>query len=1063
MTERFQQIEHLYHRARQLEESEWAAFLDVACYEDEGLRREIDSLLVYSKHSASFLEFPALNTLAQAMAREQSPKQADQTTTDGTQNFKPSTIITSYEIVSHVATGGMGVVYKARDTRLGRVVALKFLPEHFSQDRWALSRFHREARTVSSLNHPNICTLYEVGEHEGRPFMVMEHLDGETLEALIASGPLDTERLVDLAVEIAEALDAAHSEGIIHRDIKPANIFVTRRGHAKILDFGVAKLESSSGGEPDPSACEDLAHEGTAGSGPYLVEAGDQKLTLRGTALGTISYMSPEQARGEELDARSDLFSFGEVLYEMATAHQAFSGTTKAEVFEALLGGQPKPLVELNPALPSALERIIRKALEKDRDRRYHSAKEMLDDLEALSASDSTHRERRRALWSVLIVCAMSLVISTSAYLYHLRRLPPRLTDKDTVLLTDFTNHTGDSVWDDTLKQWLRVELDQSPYLNIIPDQNMTRLLRYAGRSPNERVTPELGLELCQRAASKAMLVGSIANVGRHYVIELKAVNCENEEPLAEEQKEAKTQEEVLTKLHDAGVSMRSKLGESLASIKRYDTPLEQATTPSLAALEAYTEALKAIRSRGDNEAVPWLKRAVALDPDFAMAYAHLGTTYSNLDDAAMAAENIRKAYQLRDRVTERERFFIDSSYYISTGELSKETEVYEQWKQAYPRDRLPYEELAYCYGYLGQYDRAVAGYRKALELDPGDVVNYVDLASTYITLDRLDEADGVLRELQRRNFEHEYVPLLSYLLAFMRDDQLEIGRLVSSATSNPASEDIIFAAQSDTEAFHGRLGKARDFLAQAIHSALQNGASGRAPEWQAHAALWEAELGNSARARRDATTALAMDGGKDVGAVAALALARAGDAARAEILARDLSRQAPSNMRMDSYWLPSIRAAIEIDRRNPARAIHVLQIAEPYEFGGDPITSDTLYPVYLRGQAYLMEGNGKGAVAEFEKILQHRGRTANGVIAALAHLELGRAYALSSDVSKARSAYQDFMALWKDADPGALPLRQATTEYARMRTDKSGKAGGRSYAKFPLAPLPGGKNALPR
>jgi tetratricopeptide (TPR) repeat protein len=415
----------------------------------------------------------------------------------------------------------------------------------------------------------------------------------------------------------------------------------------------------------------------------------------------------------------------------------------------------------------------------------------------------------------------------------------------------------------------------------------------------------------------------------------------------------------------------------------------------------------------------------------------------------------IRKAYQLRDRVTERERFFIDSSYYhIATGELSKEVEVYEQWKQAYPRDRLPYELLAYCDGDLGQYEKAAAGFRKALELEPGDVVNYVDLASTYITLDQLDEADAVLHELRTRNLEHEYVPLLSYLLAFMRDDRQEIERLVSSATSNPASEDIIFAAQSDTEAFHGRVRKARDFLAQAIHSALQNGATARASEWLAHAALWEAELGNSARARREATNALTMTKGKDVEAVAALALARAGDAARTEILVRDLNRRAPFNMRMESYWLPSIRAAIEIDRKNPARAIRLLQIAEPYQFGGDPITLDTLYPVYLRAQAYLMEGDGKRAAAECQKILGRRGRAVNGVIAALAYLELGRAYELSLDIPKAQSSYHDFLALWKDADPDAMLVRQTRAEYSRM-TEKTGKASRLSYENFSLPLVP--------
>ncbi len=1028
MSERLRQIERLYHATLEHDESEWKSFLAEACAGDDALRREVESLLEYSKDSTGFIESPAIEAVAKALANEVVPQRERRQ--DKAENLAGTTI-SHYEVLSHLATGGMGVVYKAKDTRLGRIVALKFLPEHFADDANALSRFDREVRSASALNHPNICTIYEVAEHEGRPYMAMEYLDGQTLNDLIAGRPLGIDRVLQLGIEIADGLEAAHAEGIIHRDIKPANIFVTQKGHAKILDFGVAKRPRTH-----QAAALTSAEEGspsTANASPLEEQHPDPNLTSPGAAIGTASYMSPEQARGEDLDARTDLFSLGLVLYEMATGRQAFGGSNTAIVFRSLLAQQPKPLLQINPALPRGLERVVTKALEKERASRYQSATEILADLRALKAREVDAQKRKPERILAAATALIVLLAAAGTYFYHEKASSHLLTEKDTLLLADFTNNTGDPVWDDTLKQWLRVELEQSPYLNIMSDEDVMKLLRYSGHSPSERVTPELARNLCQRAVSKAVLLGSISSVGTQYEIELKAVNCEDNAPLAEERKKTRSRDEVLSKLHDAGVSMRNKLGESLASIRKYEAPMAAATTPSLEALHAYSAGLRAQHTQGDNEAIPLLKQAIALDPNFAMAHAMLGTVYANLRDNASAGEQARYAYTLRDRVTQREKFVVDSSYYaLATGELENEIGVYEQWKMAYPRDPSPYLRLAYTDGFLGQYEKAAEGYREVMKLEPNDVVNYIDLAATYVILNRLDEANSLLDVLHARKLEHEYVPQVAYLIAFMRDDAKEMERLASSTAADSQNADILLSTQSDTEAFHGRLQNSQTVLRKAMDSAHRSGANARASEWQAHAALRDAELGNSIQARAEAAAALAT--GEDIKEIAALALARTGNTARSQTIARDLASQSPTDLWLNNYWLPCIRASIELDRQNPEQAIAALEVTKRFETGGDPIMLDALYPAYIRGQAYLLQRNASAAAAEFQKVLDHRGRVANGVIGSLAYLQLGRAYALASDTQKARSAYHQFLDLWRNADSDSRLLQQATQEYSALQ-----------------------------
>jgi eukaryotic-like serine/threonine-protein kinase len=1052
-SERWQEVKKVLAAALERTPEERPAYLDQACSEP-AMRREVESLLAaHEQAQISFLAQPAAP-----------PKE-----------LVIGSRLGLYEILARIGAGGMGEVYQARDTKLGRIVAIKVLPPAFAGDPERLARFQREARMLASLNHPNIATIHGIEESGGMHYLVMELIPGQTLAERLSAGPLDTHEALAIARQLAVALETAHEQGVIHRDLKPANVKVTPDGRVKVLDFGLAKVLADDRGV-------DLSQAATLSAAQ----------TVEGTILGTPAYMSPEQVRGKPVDKRTDIWAFGCVVYELLTARRAFRGETLPDTIAAVLGRelewQALPL-----STPPRVQELLRRCLQKDAQRRLRDLGDARIELEEASAAaavgaaagvglargpegatahsqnlampsaatypssasalpqpkiDSslqiidtrqeaagTKRARRIILVGTTVAVA---AVGVGAYFYFHRS--PKLTGKDSIVLADFTNTTGEPVFDGTLRQGLSVQLEQTPFLQLVSDDQIGQTLRLMEKPPDMRLTRGVAREVCQRANATTEIEGSIAALGNQYVLGLDAINCDTGEMLAGEQVTAEGKEKVLAALTAAASELRSKLGESRTSLEKFDVPLDQATTPSLDALKAFSSGVF-VTATGSAAAIPFFKHAIELDPNFALAYAFLGRMYADIREYSTAAEYTRKAYELRDRASEREKYFISTSFEIVvTGNMQKAEQSCELWAQAYPRSPDPYMLLTgIIYPVLGQYEKGVEDATEAIRLSPSGLISpirYSNLMYNYIALNRLAEAKSTYEEALGRKLDGPFFHTGLYEIAFLQNDAAGMAQQVAWSVDKPAVEDQLLAMEANTAAYFGRLGQAREFSRRAVDSAERADKKETAATYSAVSSLREALFGNADEARRHATLAMGRSRGRDVGYGAALALAYAGDHVRAQALTDDLGGEFSETTIVQFNYLPTLRGKLAVSRGNASEAIESLRVTAPYDLSKVSVANDWAagYPMYVRGEAYLATHQGSEAAAEFQKILDHRGIVVNEPIGALAHLGLARACAMQGDTVKARAAYQDFLTLWKDADPDVPILKQAKAEYVQLR-----------------------------
>jgi serine/threonine protein kinase/tetratricopeptide (TPR) repeat protein len=966
--------------------------------------------------------------------------------------------LSHYRIERKLGAGGMGEVYLAYDTRLRRLVALKLLPAKYTAHGDRLQRFEQEACAASALNHPNILTVYEIGVENDTHFIATEYVDGVTLRQKLGEAKMRLGDALDVSHQTAVALTAAHAAGVVHRDIKPENIMLRHDHVVKVLDFGLAKLAETS--------------SSTAQTRAYVN-------TYPGAVLGTAYYMSPEQARGLETDARTDVWSLGVVLYEMIAGHVPFEGETMSHVTVSLLEHEPAPLARFAPDVPAELQRIVRKCLTKSRDERYQTARDLMIDLKTLRreldlqsdlersaaphrtdapttqmgrdaptqtfgrassapTNDPVSRQTSSAEYiataimrhktGAILIAAFAAVAIAGLNVFSAFRGAPALTEKDTILLTDFVNTTGDTVFDGTLKQALAVQLGQSPFLSMFSEDRVRGALRFMGRSPDERVTRDVAREICQREGLKAMLAGSIASLGSQYVITLEAANAQTGDAIAREQAEAESKEQVLRALGEAATKLREKLGESLASIQKFDAPIEQATTSSLEAFKAFSLGVEQQLDGKYFDAIPLFKRAAEIDPNFALAYARLASVYNNSGEPGLAAEASQKAYDLRDRVSERERLYIGTSYYSNvTREVEEYIETLELWKRTYPRDVVPRNNLALQYNDIGQYEKAVEEAREAIRLNPNAAPPYSNLARAFEGLNRFDEAKEVIGRALAQKVESLFMHQILYSIALIQGDETGMKQQVEWTNGKPGE----YAAQNwqaERAAFLGQSRKANEFSSRAADLAQRRNLKEVVAQIVAEDAAQDALFGDCKQVKEKTAKALAITRNQRAWRIAASALAVCGEFKQMQAITDELVERYPKDTVLNEVFLPLIHGQAEMYRANAAHAIQLLETTRTYE-GADPFQV-----ACLRGQAYLSEHKGAEAATQFQKILDHRGWQPASPSYSLARLGLARAAALSGDTTKARKAYQDFFALWKDADPDIPILQQAKREYENVK-----------------------------